>query len=171
MIVADQPDRQPPAPLTPDEELAWRALARAVLVIPRVLDGELLQAQGLSLTEYSVLMNLSEEPGRSLRMSELANHVSISVSGLTRVVERLSRQGLVKRVKADTDGRGQLAVLTPAGFARLEQAYPIHLAGVRKHVMDHLAGLDLSAFAEAMSGIAGAEMGPPIRRTAPASPA
>jgi DNA-binding Lrp family transcriptional regulator len=103
-------------------------------------------------------------------MSELANDVSISVSGLTRVVERLSRQGLVERVKADTDGRGQLAVLTPAGFARLEQAYPIHLAGVRKHVMDHLAGLDLPAFAEAMSGIAAAEMGPPIRRTTPASP-
>jgi DNA-binding MarR family transcriptional regulator len=171
MVVADQPDRQPPTPLTPDEELAWRALARAVLVIPRVLDGELLQAQGLSLTEYSVLINLSEEPGRSMRMSELASDVSISVSGLTRVVERLSRQGLVERVKADTDGRGQLAVLTPAGFARLEQAYPIHLAGVRKHVMDHLAGLDLPAFAEAMSGIAAAEMGPPIRRTTPASPA
>ena len=58
-----------------------------------------------------------------------------------------------------------------AHFARLEQAYPIHLAGVRKHVMDHLAALDLSAFAEAMSGIAAAEMGPPIRRTTPASSA
>lgn len=171
MVMADQPDRHPPAPLTLDEELAWRALARAVLVIPRVLDGELLQSQGLSLTEYSVLINLSEEPGRSMRMSELANDVSISVSGLTRVIERLSRQGLVERVKADTDGRGQLAVLTPAGFARLEQAYPTHLAGVRKHVMDHLAGLDLPAFAEAMSGIAAAEMGPPIRRTTPAPPA
>src|SRR5499425_3450353 len=98
--MADQSARHPPAPLTPDEELAWRALARAVLVIPRVLDGELLEAQGLSLTEYSVLINLSEEPGRSMRMSELANDVSISVSGLTRVVERLSRQGLVERVKA-----------------------------------------------------------------------
>jgi len=169
--MANEPARNPPAPLTPDEELAWRALARAVLVIPKVLDGELLQAQGLGLTEYSVLMNLSEQPGRSMRMSELANAVMISVSGLTRVVERLTRQGLAERVKAGTDGRGQLAVLTPAGFARLEQAYPIHLAGVRKHVMDHLAALDLSAFAEAMSGIAAAEMGPPIRRTTPASSA
>jgi len=169
--MADQPARHPPAPLTPDEELAWRALARAVLVIPRVLDGELLQAQGLSLTEYSVLMNLSEQPGRSMRMSELANVVSISVSGLTRVVERLTRQGLVERVKADTDGRGQLAVLTPAGFARLEKAYPSHLAGVREHVMDHLADLDLAAFTQAMSGIAAAEMGPPVRRAPPVSPA
>lgn len=111
--MVNEPARNPPAPLSPDEELAWRALARAVLVIPKVLDGELLQAQGLGLTEYSVLMNLSEQPGRSMRMSELANAVMISASGLTRVVERLTRQGLAERVKAGTDGRGQLAVLTP----------------------------------------------------------
>src|SRR5262249_12079118 len=65
------------APLTPQEEAAWRALARAVLVIPRVLDAELLEAQGLNLTEYNVLMNLSEAPDQSLRMSELANFISI----------------------------------------------------------------------------------------------
>ena len=165
------PAAHPLAPLTPGEELAWRALARAVLVIPRVLDGELLEAQGLNLTEYSVLMNLSEQPHRSMRMSELANAVSISISGLTRVVERLSRHGLVERVKAATDGRGQLAVLTPAGLARLEKAYPTHLAGVRKHVMDHLANLDLAALAEALADIAAAEIGPPVRRVRPASPA
>jgi DNA-binding MarR family transcriptional regulator len=161
---------QPPAPLTPDEELAWRALARAVLVIPRVLDRELLQAQGLNLTEYSVLMNLSEQPDRSLRMSELANAVSVSVSGLTRVVERLSREGLIERVTAETDRRGQLAVLTPAGLARLEKAYVTHLAGVRKHVMDHLANLDLIELAEALSGVAAAEIGPPLRRLRPTPP-
>jgi DNA-binding MarR family transcriptional regulator len=162
--MATEPGRRPPAPLTPDEERAWRALARAIQVITRVLDAELLQAQGLSLTEYSVLTNLSEQPGRSMRMSELAGAVSITVSGLTRVVERLARQGLVERVKADTDGRGQLAVLTPAGFARLEQAYLTHLAGVREHVMDHLADLDLTVFTNTMTNIAAAEMGPPVRR-------
>ena len=166
-----QPADSPPAPLTPEEELAWRALARAVLVIPRVLDRELLEYQGLNLTEYSVLMNLSEQPGRSMRMSELADAVSISVSGLTRVADRLARQGLVERVRAETDGRGQLAILTPAGFTRLEKAYPTHLAGVRKHVMDHLAGLDLAAFAKAMSRVAAAEMGPPVRRVPPTPPA
>src|SRR5216684_2873601 len=82
--MANEPARNPPAPLTPDEELAWRALARAVLVIPKVLDGELLPAQGLGLTEYSVLMNLSEQPGRSMRMSELANAVMISAIGSQR---------------------------------------------------------------------------------------
>jgi len=153
------------APLTPEEEAAWRALGRAVLVIPRVLDADLLASQGLSMTEYSVLMNLSEAPDRSLRMSELANYVSISVSGLTRVVERLSRQGLVERVRSESDRRGQVAVLTPAGLERLERAWPTHLASVRNHVMDHLRGLDLAAVAVAFSGIACAEMGPPVRRT------
>ena len=76
----------------------------------------------------------------------------------------MTRQGLAERVKAGTDGRGQLAVLTPAGLARLEKAYPTLLAGVREHVMDHLADLDLAAFTQAMSGIAAPEMGPPVRR-------
>jgi DNA-binding MarR family transcriptional regulator len=151
-------------PLSPEEEAAWRALGRAVLVIPRVLDSDLLEQQGLSVTEYSVLFNLSEAPGDSLRMGDLANYVSISVSGLTRVVDRLSRQGLVERIRDESDGRGQLAVLTPAGFTRLERAWPTHLASVRTHVMDHLSGLDLVAFARAMETIACTELGPPIRR-------
>jgi DNA-binding MarR family transcriptional regulator len=151
-------------PLTPPEENAWRALARAILVVPRVLEAELLDAERLNLAEYSVLMNLSEHPDRSMRMNELADAVAVSVSGLTRVVERLARQGLVERVKCETDGRGQLAAITDAGFARLEQAYPTHLAGVRKHVMDHLGGVDLVAFAEAIAGMAAGQGGPSPRR-------
>jgi DNA-binding MarR family transcriptional regulator len=98
-------------------------------------------------------------------MSELANYVSITVSGLTRVIERLRRRGLVGRVRAESDGRGQVAVLTDAGLARLDEAWPTHLAGVRRHVMDHLEGIDLVAFADAVSAIACAEIGPPVRRT------
>ncbi len=136
----------------------------SVLVIPRALDANLLGSQGLNVTEYSVLMNLSEAPGRSLRMSELADYVSISVSGLTRVIERLARQGLVERVRAQSDGRGQVAVLTPAGLDRLQQAWPTHLASVRRHMMDHLDGIDLTAFARAVSAMASTEVGPPARR-------
>lgn len=149
--------------------MAWRALARAVLVIPRVLDHELLESQGLNLTEYSVLVNLPEQPGRSMRMSELADAVCISISGLTRVVERLARQGLAERVRAETDGRGQLAVLTAAGYARLEKAYPARLASVRKHVMDHLVNIDLVAFTNAIVQIAEAGEEPPVRRIRAAS--
>lgn len=155
-----------PTPLTADEEAAWRALARAVLVIPRVLDADLLQKEGLNVTEYNVLMNLSEAPERSLRMSELANYVSITVSGLTRVVERLERQGLVERVRAASDGRGQVAVLTADGLARLKKAWPVHLDSVRRNVVDHLEGLDLEKLAEALTAVASVELGPPVRRNA-----
>jgi DNA-binding MarR family transcriptional regulator len=166
--VKEQRRRQPvTAPLTPQEEAAWRALARAVLVLPRVLEADLLESQGLNISEYNVLMNLSEAPDRSLRMRELADVVSITVSGLTRVVERLSRQGLVERVRADSDGRGQVAVLTPAGQRRLQQAWPSHLASVRRHVMDHLDGVDLVALAEALAEIGSTEVGTPARRTTP----
>jgi DNA-binding MarR family transcriptional regulator len=163
--VKEQRHEQPGiAPLTPQEEAAWRALARAVLVVPRALDAEMLASQGLNVTEYNVLMNLSEAPDRSLRMRELADFVSITVSGLTRVVERLSRQGLVERVRAESDGRGQVAVLTSAGLVRLRRAWPTHLAVVRRRVMDHLAGIDLVTFAEVLADIGSTETGPPVRR-------
>jgi DNA-binding MarR family transcriptional regulator len=155
----------PAQPLSPQEEAAWRAFARAVLVIPRLLDGELLEAEGLNIAEYMVLMNLSEQAGRSMRMTDLANEVSLTSSGLTRVVDRLARQELVERVRDEADGRGQLAVLTPAGLSRLKKAYRTHLGGVRRHVMDHLAGLDLAAFTAAISEIAAQQPGPPGRRT------
>lgn len=151
-------------PLTPDEEAVWRALARAVVVIPRVLEADLLEAQGITVTEYTVLMNLSEAPGRSLRMNELASRVALSVSGLSRVVGRLEQQGLVRRERASADGRGQLACLTPAGGRCLRKAWPTHLASVRRHVVDHLHGLDLAALAEALAGVAQGEQGPPTRR-------
>lgn len=152
-------------PLTAEEEAAWRALARAVLVIPRALDADLLQKEGLNVTEYNVLMNLSEAPDRSLRMSELANYASITGSGLTRVVERLERQGLVERTRSRTDGRGQVATLTKDGLKRLKKAWPIHLASVRRLVMDHLDGVDLVALAEALTRVGSIEVGPPLRRT------
>lgn len=154
----------PVKPLTPAEEAAWRALSRAVVVIPRVLEKDLLEAQGLNLTEYAVLVHLSEAPHRALRMGDLANYASITSGGLTRVVDRLSRQGLVERVPDESDGRGQTAVLTEAGLQRLEDAWPTHLASVRRHVMDHLSDLDLAVFAKAMGAVGDRDVGPPARR-------
>jgi DNA-binding MarR family transcriptional regulator len=158
---------QPAQPLSPEEEAAWRAFARAALVIPRVLDGELLETEGLNLAEYTVLMVLSEQPDRAMRMSDLANAAAITVSGLTRLIGRLGDQGLVERARCATDGRGQLAVLTPAGFTRLEKAYRTHLAGVREHVMDHLTSLDLAAFTDAVGRVAAAQVASPARRIQP----
>jgi DNA-binding MarR family transcriptional regulator len=156
-------------PLTPDEELAWRALARALIVLPRALEAELLAEHNLTLAEYTVLMNLSEEDAWSLRMSDLANRVALSLSGISRVVDRLARDGLVERRRCPSDARGFNAVLTDAGFERLRAAYPTHLRGVREHVVDHLGGLDLRALAEALGRVAPREAGPVLRTGAAAT--
>ncbi|WP_033338055.1 MarR family winged helix-turn-helix transcriptional regulator [Catenuloplanes japonicus] len=144
---------QPVEPLNADEEVAWRAIARVVTFLPRIIDADLLSLTNLTLSEYMVLMQLSEAPDRSLRMSELADSTLISFSGLTRLVDRLEREDMVTRVRAETDGRGQRAVLTDVGLARLQEAWPGHLASVRRVVIDHLGGLDLPALAAALNAI------------------
>jgi DNA-binding MarR family transcriptional regulator len=144
-------DRRPPriAPLTPDEEAFWRAFLKAMIVVPRVLYAELEEAERLDGSEYKVLMFLSEAKGRRLRMSELATIGAVSMSGMTRIVDRLVNDGLVERVRSDEDTRVVIAVLTDAGLRRLKHAYPTHLAGVRRYVIDHLDGFDLGALAKA----------------------
>jgi DNA-binding MarR family transcriptional regulator len=143
------------APLGEVEERAWRALARAFVVVPRVLEGELHSAHGMTVTEYFVLVNLSEAPDRQLRMSELAARGAMSLSAISRVVDGLARRGLVERARCPSDKRGLLAVLTNDGLERLREAYPTHLRGVREHVVAHLGGLDLVALAEAVGAFAG----------------
>jgi DNA-binding MarR family transcriptional regulator len=143
-------DRAALPPLTPDEEAVVRAFGRAIMVVPRAIDADLLREQGLTLNEYSVLMHLSEAPGRLLRMSELAAACDVSLSGMTRLVTRLEADGLVERVQCAEDARGSNAVLTDAGFERLEQAYPTHLWSTRRHITDHLDGLDLPRLADAL---------------------
>jgi len=151
--------QEPAARMTPldrDEQAAWRAIVRAVLVLPKALDADLLASCGLSLAEYTVLMHLSEAGG-SMRMNELATESILSASGVTRLVERMERQGLVVREQAAGDGRGMTATLTEAGLERLHEAYPHHLASVRANAIDHLDGLDLIAFAKAVGSFATAE--------------
>jgi DNA-binding MarR family transcriptional regulator len=143
------------APLDAAEERAWRAVARAVIVLPRILESELEAEHRLTMAEYVVLVNLSEEPERALRMTDLADRAALSLSGMTRVVDRLVRQGLVERTKCPSDARGSYARLTDAGLAKLGEAYVTHLRGVREHVMDHLQGVDLAEFAECMERITG----------------
>ena len=167
-------ERAPKARTTPldrDEEAAWRAIARAVLVIPKTLDADLLAGCGLSVAEYIALVLLSEAPGKSMRMHELAVESTLSPSGVTRLIERMERQGLVEREQAVEDARGMTAALTEAGLERLHDAYPHALASVRTNVIDHLDGLDLAAFAEAVGKFATAETGCHPRRLARRQPA
>jgi DNA-binding MarR family transcriptional regulator len=124
----------------------WRSFLRAHAHITRVLEGELLAAQRLSLASYDVLVQLSEAPGRRLRMTELADAVLLSRSGVTRLVDRLERSGLVARARVDSDGRGVEAVLTQLGFDRLRAATGTHLSGVARHFAGHLAEGELTGF-------------------------
>jgi DNA-binding MarR family transcriptional regulator len=145
------------APLTRDEEAFWRAFLKAVIVVPRVLFAELEEAERLGGSEYAVLVALSEAKGRRLRMSDLASILPMSISGMTRIVDRLAKDGLVERVRDDEDTRMVIAVLTDAGLRRLKHAYPVHLAGVRRCVIDHLDGFDLGALAKAFERFGDAE--------------
>ncbi|MDQ1481855.1 MAG: hypothetical protein QOI44_2716 [Actinomycetota bacterium] len=147
------------APLTPDEEAFWRAFLKAMIVVPRVLFAELEESEHLDGSEYSVLVVLSEAAGRRLRMSELASISSLSISGMTRIVDRLAKDGLVERVRDDEDTRMVIAVLTDAGLRRLKHAYPVHLSSVRRLVLDHLDGLDLDALAKAFERIGDSRRG------------
>lgn len=104
---------------------------------------ELDEAHGLSLSDFDVLIQLAETPDGALRMAELADAVVLTRSGLTRLVDRLERRGLVERRRCPTDARGFLAALTEEGKRRLEEARRTHLAGVRRRFLDKLAPEEL----------------------------
>jgi DNA-binding MarR family transcriptional regulator len=120
--------------LTAAEQTAWRTFLRAHATLVRRLESELVREHDLPLASYDVLVQLSEAPAGSLRMTELAERVLLSRSGLTRLVDRLVRDGLVERQACPDDARGTLAVLTEHGAQRLRDAWPTHLRGVAAHV-------------------------------------
>jgi DNA-binding MarR family transcriptional regulator len=142
-----------PAPLSPNEEAVMRALGRFLMVMPRALDADLVREQRMSASEYSVLRHLSEAPGRLLRMSELAAACDMSLSGMTRLAAKLESLGYLRRIRCQEDARGANAALTDAGLDRLREAWPTHLASVRRHIFDHLDGLDLDRLAAAFSAM------------------
>ncbi len=137
-------------PLDDREMAAWHALLSSHAVVLRKLDAELEAGEGLSLPEYEVLAHLSQAPDHRLRMSELALTALLSASGVTRLVDRLAREGLVRRERGHGDQRIVHAVLTDEGMARLRRAYPTHLHGVREHVLDRLDPAELDAVTAAL---------------------
>ena len=142
------------APLSSTELAAWRSFLRAHATVTRRLEAELVAEHDLPLASYDVLVQLSEAPSQALRMTELAERVLISRSGLTRLVDRLERDRLVARQACPDDARGTLAVLTDAGLARLQAALPTHLRGVAQHVTDKLSTEELATLEELLGRLA-----------------
>jgi DNA-binding MarR family transcriptional regulator len=126
-----------PVWLDRDEQATWRAFLACHRLVFAALEDDL-RAAGLPLAYYEILVQLSEAPGRSLRMSELASYARTSRSRLSHAVERMEQQGWVRREGCPTDGRGAVAVLTATGWAVLGAAAPGHAARVRELIFDVL---------------------------------
>ena len=133
---------------------AWRAFLAASTSVTARLNRELEAGCGISMHEYEILVRLSEAPEQTLRMSTLAEHVSHSRSRLTHTVRRLENVGYVERSSCDSDRRGVNCALTPAGLDFLRRAAPVHLDGVRRHVIDRLSREQQVALAELMKVVA-----------------
>jgi DNA-binding MarR family transcriptional regulator len=128
---------------------AWKAFLRAQAELIRTLDRELEAERGLPITFFDVLAQLNQAGGQ-LRMSELADAVLLSRSGVTRLVDRMERAGLVRREACATDRRASYATLTPEGKRAFRQAKPVHLRGIADHFARHLSDEEAKTLAAAL---------------------
>ncbi len=131
---------------------AWRAMLRAHASLLRRLDTDLQQATGLALADFDVLAQLAQAHGE-LRMTELADRALISRSGMSRRVARLVDEGLLRRDRAGTDGRGVVVALTAAGIARLAATAPVHARGISKLFVAHLDDQELALLERALNKV------------------
>jgi DNA-binding MarR family transcriptional regulator len=137
------------------EQRAWRAFVAASQGLFDQLDRELQRDAGMPHAYYQILVNLSEAPGRTLRMRELAERTCSSRSRLSHAVARLEERGWVRRESCPTDKRGALAVLTDEGFAALRAAAPGHVEGVRAHLFDRLTPAQVAQLREISEAVLG----------------
>lgn len=126
--------------MTREERVVWRRFVETHAAIVRRLDEDLRANSGLTLSSFEVLYELARAPGNRLRMAELADKLLFTRSGVTRLVDRLERDGLVARSNCDHDGRGVYAKLTRHGFETFEAACTPHIDGIRRLFFDPLEG-------------------------------
>ncbi len=142
--------------LSEDEVAAWKGMLRAHRDLVVTLDAQLERDHSLPLSSYEVLMVLADSDGGRARMGEVADQLLLSRSGLTRLVDRLVRQGWVERTPCEDDARGLYAEITRSGRAKLQKARPAHLDGVRNGFLERLSDADLQALARAWRKLDGA---------------
>jgi DNA-binding MarR family transcriptional regulator len=139
---------------------AWVRLLRVHATLTRELDARLAGTHGLSLSAYEALLFLSWAPGRRLAPSELSSRVLLTASGVTRLLAGLERDGLVRRVPSDSDGRVVYAELTDGGFDRLAAAARDHVDDVHTLFADRLTERQLDTLADLLSRLPGGEIVP-----------
>jgi DNA-binding MarR family transcriptional regulator len=125
--------------LDAEQEGAWRLFNGATVKLRWALECQLQRDAGVSFTEYHALARLSENPGNTMRMSELAEVANASLSRLSHLIKRLEQRDLVRREPDPTDGRYTNAILTETGLRLLTAAAPAHVAKVRELVIDALS--------------------------------
>jgi DNA-binding MarR family transcriptional regulator len=151
---AARPPVDPAVPPAGDPRLrAWIAFLRAHAAVTRRLEAELHAERDLGLAEYDALVQLALADGGRLRMSELAERVVLSRSGVTRLVDRLEASGLVARAPCADDARVAWATLTQAGLARLQDASPVHLRGVERHFLAQIPNADRDGLVRALEAV------------------
>ena len=149
-----QPSAEPPVLSSPprDALVAWRVFFECALALPDVLDAELRQAGKLTLRWYDVLVSL-EDAADGVPMTELANRILASKSGLTRVIDKMEAEGLVRRVRPPGDRRVVLVQLTEAGRAALEDSRIVHRDGIRRHFVDLLEDEEIAQVAAVLDKV------------------
>jgi DNA-binding MarR family transcriptional regulator len=139
--------------LSDEEQRAWRRLAAVTMLLPAALESQLQRDAGLTNFGYWVMAMLSEAPGRALRMSELAALANGSQSRLSHLVSKLEQRGWVRRERAGEDARGQVAVLTDAGYDLVVATAPGHVTEVRRLVFDTLDAEQVQSLGEVCGSI------------------
>jgi DNA-binding MarR family transcriptional regulator len=143
-----------PERLSSQEVAAYKALIRVVFAVPRTVTADISRGSGFGLSDYLVLEALSEAKDCRLRLGEIAAACGVTLSGATRIINRLEADGLTRRLRYPGDARGTVAVLTAAGQAALDDVYAAHLASVRRHIFDHLCDVDIAQLTSCMQDIA-----------------
>jgi len=141
--------------LDEDEQVTWRTYLAATKAIGEAIDSQLQRDMNIPHTYYEILVRLSEEPSKMLRMSQLAELCLASRSRLSHAVTRLEERGWVVRRACPDDGRGMLAALTDEGMAAVTDAAPGHVNAVRKQIFDHLSDEQIKQLREIGEAILG----------------
>ena len=136
------------------QQRSWRGLVLGMTLLMDRLDHDLQRMFGVSMTEYEILVRLSEREGRQMRMAQLADAMAHSRSRVTHTVGRLEKAGLVVRNKSPEDGRGVICGLTDHGFHLLARMAPEHVDGVRAHLVDLVSAEDFDALGRVMNTVA-----------------